>query len=239
MSNLTHEEEVTLALLLKKRDGEKLIHVLQVLDRSWSMNTGKDITINAFNENLRVMQMDPKAVGKTSVSLITFNKEVRRVYANRPVGEAPLLTEETYVPDGGTALYDGIGDALALAKSLPKYESAQFLLQIFTDGEENESRVHTMWSLKEQISQLNATGRWTITVMGPKGQIDLFAKNVGIHKGNTAQFNPSSLRSRSLGGAVLNSSTASYFAAAAVGQTALHDSYAAVAPTGNVDDVQP
>jgi Mg-chelatase subunit ChlD len=238
---LTPEEELTLKLLLKKKNSpKKVIHVIQVLDGSGSMQTGQDITISAYNENLNVLR-DPQPDTKVTATLIKFNDKVKVLYSGEDADRAENLSSRNYVPAGTTALNDAIGQAFDLAEEkLERGSHVQYLLQIFTDGMENASTKypqHRIHLLRERLSQLQETGKWTITVMGPRGSLDLFAEHLGVHRGNTVQFEASSIGSRAFARSVLNVSTANYMASAAAGATSVSDSYSTIAPDGNVESL--
>lgn len=242
MSGLTPEEEQILQTLQAKKAaaaGEKIVHVINVLDKSKSMDNGIDITISAFNENLDILAAQEK-VAKTTATLITFSDHtnVKAEYTEATPDRAIRLNRSNYVPGGWTALYDAIGRALELARGFEGANSdAQFLLQVFTDGDENHSRVFSAPRLKSMIEELNATGRWTVTVMGPRGSLDLFTRNLGVHVGNTVQFDASSVRSRGFAKSALNASTATYFAATAEGATSMDCLYSSVVSGGDVDNL--
>jgi hypothetical protein len=87
------------------------------------------------------------------------------------------------------------------------------------------------------IQELNSTGRWTVTVMGPRGSLDLFTKNLGVYSGNTVQFDASSVRSRGFAKSALNASTSQYFMATAAGATSVSDAYSSVVQGGDVDNL--
>lgn len=242
MSGLTPEEEQILQTLQAKKaaaTGDKIVHVIQVLDKSSSMGTGQDITISAFNENLGIMA-ENQNVAKTTATLITFSdwNKVSIEYSAASPDRATRLDRANYVPRGMTALYDAIGKALEIANTFEgAHSNAQFLLQIFTDGDENHSRYYNATRLKSLISELNSTGRWTVTVMGPRGSLDLFTKNLGVHSGNTVQFDASSVKSRGFAKSALNASTANYFTATAAGSTSMQDAYSSVVQGGNVENL--
>jgi hypothetical protein len=242
MSGLTPEEEQILQTLQAKKaqsTGEKIVHVINVLDRSRSMDTGIDITISAFNENLGVLAAQEK-VAKVTATLVTFssNDKVKVEYAAAHPDRATHLNKSNYIPDGWTALYDAIGLAIETAQGFDgALSNAQFLLQVFTDGDENHSRKYTAARLKSMIGELNATGRWTVTVMGPRGSLDLFTKNLGVLSGNTVQFDASSVRSRGFAKSALNASTSNYFTATAAGATSVDCAYSSVVAGGDVDNL--
>lgn len=242
MSGLTPEEEQILQTLQAKKaaaTGDKIVHVIQVLDKSSSMSTGQDITISAFNENLGIMAQNQN-VAKTTATLITFSDPDKVVVEFREASpdRATRLHRLSYRPDGMTALYDAIGKALEISQEFEGANSnAQFLLQIFTDGDENRSIRYSAGKLKSMIQELNATGRWTVTVMGPRGSLDLFTKNLGVYAGNTVQFDASSIKSRGFAKSALNASTTQYFTATAAGSTSMSDAYASVVQGGDVDNL--
>lgn len=243
MSGLTPEEEQILQTLQAKKaqaTGSKIVHVIQVLDTSSSMSTGIDITIGAFNENLNILSEQKDGVAKTTATLITFSdaNKVKAEYQESKPDRATRLNRSNYEPRGMTALYDAIGYALALAGSFEgAHSNAQFLLQIFTDGDENVSVRYNAPRLKSMIEELNATGRWTVTVMGPRGSLDLFTKNLGVLSGNAVQFDASSVRSRGFAASALNASTSNYFTATAKGATSMDCAYSSVVSGGDVDNL--
>jgi hypothetical protein len=242
MSGLTPEEEHILQTLQAKKaqsPGSKIVHVIQVLDKSSSMGTGIELTIAAFNENLNILSSQT-GVAKTTATLITFSdaNKVKAEYQESTPDRATRLSRSNYEPRGMTALYDAIGYALEISKDFEgAHSNAQFLLQIFTDGDENVSVRYTAARLKSMIEELNATGRWTVTVMGPKGSLDLFTKNLGVYVGNTVQFDASSVKSRGFAKSALNASTSNYFMAAAAGATSLDCAYSSVVSGGDVDNL--
>lgn len=243
MSGLTPEEEQILQTLQAKKaqsTGSKIVHVIQVLDKSSSMSTGIELTIAAFNENLNILSEQQHGVAKTTATLITFSdaNKVKAEYQESQPDRATRLSRSNYEPRGMTALYDAIGYALEISNGFEgAHSNAQFLLQIFTDGDENVSERFTASRLKSMIEELNATGRWTVTVMGPKGSLDLFTKNLGVKTGNTVQFDASSVRSRGFAKSALNASTQNYFTATAAGATSLDCAYSSVVSGGDVDNL--
>lgn len=209
-------------------------HVIQVLDRSSSMQTGRDITISTYNEQLDVMkQAQLRDGGVTTVTMVVFSYAAELAYQAQTLDKVQPLTTENYVPGGMTALYDAIGLAIESAKTLDASGDTAFLLQIFTDGEENQSKKFTLVQLKSMIEELNATGKWTVTVAGPKGTVDLFAKNIAIMPGNVTGFEPNSLASRSYTKGLMVDAQAHYFSARASGATSVADAYSSVTPPQN------
>jgi hypothetical protein len=214
---------------------KKTTHIIQVLDESGSMNAGIDITLSSYNEMTDVARRAQLASGdETTATLITFADEAEVMYEQVPIGSVVALTKANYVPEGMTALYDAIGLAIHTASKFKTDENTAFLLQIFTDGGENVSKFYGAPRLKSMIEELNATGKWTVTVAGPQGNIDIFAQALSIPTGNVTGFDPGSLQSRSINASNMIASTAHYFSARAAGQSMVNDAYSAVELTPEI-----
>lgn len=230
----TPEEVARLKALVSPK--KQKTHLIQVLDKSGSMVKGIDITISSYNEMLQVAQKAQQTSGgETTATLVTFGTTAALDYQNVSLDAAVPLSKENYVPDGYTALYDAIGLAIETATKFEKDGDTAFLLQIFTDGGENYSTKFTMPRLKSMIEELNATGKWTVTVAGPQGAIDIFARDLSIAKGNVTSFDPSSIQSRTLNATNMVASTTHYFSARAEGATSIDDAYSAITLTPEIE----
>lgn len=115
-----------------------------LLDKSGSMEMRLDDTIGGFNAFIR--QQIP--LGGT-LTLYTFSDTVKCEYRDVPIDKVPLLTKETYIPDGSTALFDSIGHVLKNHSSSGD-ERGTFV--ILTDGFENSSRTYTKAHVKDLIA---------------------------------------------------------------------------------------
>lgn len=176
----------------------KSTYIAFVLDESGSMCGTADLTMKSFNDQIDVVKKNEDAGGKTSISFFTFNSEVKTLFKAEPVSQIRKLDRSNYNPGGGTALFDGIGEAIAsLKSSVGKNEDPAFLVCIFTDGEENSSKVFRgPGLLKSQIESLQATGDWTFTLMGPKDGVAMLSDQLGIPAANVAGFDPGNTHSR-------------------------------------------
>lgn len=192
-----------------------------VLDASGSMATGKDVTINGYNEQVDIVKANAAAGGDVRMSLVTFNDPpVQATFVNEPVERLSKLDVDTYRPDKMTALYDAIGMAISLMRETPGAEDPDtaILVAIFTDGQENRSVNYTGAALREQIAELKATGRWTFTLMGPNTGLRDIVSMLQIDPGNCQGFDPQSVASRAESMVQLSGATQSYFAARAAGE---------------------
>jgi hypothetical protein len=102
------------------------------------MEATLDDTIGGFNSFVR----EQVPLGGT-LSLYTFSDSCTCEYKDKPIEEVPMLTPNSYVPGGSTALYDAIGQIL---KDRP---TGTFV--ILTDGQDNVSKTYTRAHVKDLI----------------------------------------------------------------------------------------
>jgi hypothetical protein len=245
---LSTEEQVLLDQLLAKQRqdkidnpqkyqrGNKKLYVFKVLDASSSMATYKATTLSTFNESLDALKDAEAEVHVIRIDFADFARVMKRGNLHEVDHR---LTHVNYNPSGMTAMYDGIGLAFQEADRLESDSNTSFLLEILTDGEENKSREWSMHTIKREIDARKRTGQWTVTVMGPKGSVNLF-QNLGVEVGNIAQFNVNSDRSRKGVSQLMASSARGYVQTLnnSVGSVAVSTAYAAAAGTsGGAADV--
>lgn len=202
--------------------GEPLLtQVAFALDKSKSMDEGKSVTIEGFNTQLGNVQDGAKEVGETRMTLTQFSHEVSLSYVGVPVSQIQPLTNESYRPDGYTALYDAIGDTLEALLALPRTDSAACatLVTIFTDGDDNASHRYSPGMLHDLIEKLEATGRWTFALVGPARGVQSLADILAVSRSNITGFEPSSVASRSQVMGAMAMASSSYMTSRANGAT--------------------
>ena len=173
-----------------------IYHVL-VLDRSSSMLSVRDVTISGFNENLQSLHSNkPGEDVEEKVCLVTFSNDVRCDVWNQPAESVQPLNFRTYVPSGGTALYDAIGKTVTRLndeiREDIKSQDANVVVTIFTDGGENSSNE---WRDYKKISSLRAdleaTRMWTFTFIGcNEEQLRQATAQLGFSAANTLAHVP-------------------------------------------------
>src|SRR5690242_9883315 len=110
------------------------IVVAAVLDESGSMYGRRNQVISGYNEYIDSLRRQKNV--EYRVSLTKFNTVSTIVYANRPLSEVPPLNASGFIPNGGTALVDAVGDTIS---SLVVRPNEAALILVMTDGEENSS----------------------------------------------------------------------------------------------------
>jgi uncharacterized protein YegL len=136
-----------------------------LLDRSGSMDSCRIETMDGFNTFIE----SQKQFGGT-MTLCLFDDQFETVYEKTPIEEVPVLTEETFVPRGGTALHDAMGQVLKMNLS----DDAMVI--ILTDGEENSSRTYTSAHIKDLVN----LKPWKFVYLGANQDAVLTASELGI-----------------------------------------------------------
>lgn len=147
-------------------------YVAIVLDRSGSMGTVRNETVNGLNETIQAIQ-EEALEGEWYLSLVTFATTVTADFFNVPVGQVKTLSLEDYHPNGWTAFRDGLGytiERLCAETNIDDPENA-YRVYCLTDGQENKSQRFTEAQIAEKIATLEAKPNWTFSVIG--ANIDL------------------------------------------------------------------
>ena len=162
-------------------------HIFLLLDMTGSMSWNKEATIDACNEYIGGQQSNGLR-DDTVFTLGVFNSNIgmERIVDGVPMDHAPRIEHEHYRPDGGTPLYDAIGQAMDL---LDAYEG-QVLFIIQTDGEENSSQHLTRKDVLRRVAEKTAAG-WQFLYLGC--DIDAMGRgeDLGIAAGNTMSYDRS------------------------------------------------
>lgn len=179
---------------------DDLADITIVLDRSGSMESVKNDTIGGFNSFIDDQRKIP---GFANVSLCQFDTVYEELYAGKPLPEAPKLTNETFLPRGGTALLDAIGRTInATGKRLSDIPEAQrpskVIFVIITDGEENSSKEFTRDKVFEMISKQRDVFKWQFVFIGANQDAISTAAAMGIAASNSLSFAANSRGTRAI-----------------------------------------
>jgi hypothetical protein len=143
-----------------------------ILDKSGSMNSHYQETLEGLNEKLMSIQNIQRRNPEIPifVSLTLFSDQPELVFENRPASELTLLTNQDYVLDGMTGLLDAVGTVVnrmeyILARSI-RENNANAMVVIFTDGMENASRMFSYEEVGAKIKSLEESGKWSFAFIG-------------------------------------------------------------------------
>lgn len=154
--------------------------VTLVLDASGSMSDCyKEMLKNVKNMLDAIKQNDIKFNQKTTVTLLTFDNNVKTLFKNR---ESKSLGSFDYRLGGSTALFDATGEAVEAMLSGESY-----LVVVFTDGYENASVRYNAEKIKKLIKDKQKTGLWTFAFNVPPGNKKYF-EGFGIPSDNIREW---------------------------------------------------
>lgn len=198
-----------------------------VLDESGSMSVARDITINNFNEQVESLVMGSTDGMETFVSLYTFSNGVTEVIKTVPVSETPKLDHDHYTPGGMTAMYDGVGTAIKALQAIEvsPHDDVAFLVIIFSDGQENNSREFKQSDIAEMIQEVQGNGNWTVTYMGAVHDLDKLCADMNLLKGNVTTVDVSSAKGYSDGMHRTTKSVGAFMSCRAAGASAVMSFY--------------
>ena len=201
-------------------------HVALIVDRSSSMHSIRDEAIDAFNDQLKVIQDAEEDGNENYVTLVTFATTVDSPhYSDVPAKNVPQLTRDNYVPRGGTALLDAMAETIGNLRQLPDSdeEKTSFLVVVVTDGDENSSQEYGIRNggpkrMAGLIAELEATNRWTFVYLCANVDPLKVQESLGLSANNIRGFTASSSGTRAA--SVMNSeSMTSYFKGRSKGMT--------------------
>lgn len=162
-----------------------------IQDKSSSMWRLRNETIQGFNA---FVDEQKKVPGKCVMSLTQFDTGFYPMFAGVDIQNVKPLNEDTYRPNGWTALLDAIGKAIiATGQRLEAMSEAQrpgrVVFVITTDGEENSSgefggekgHAKIMEMIKHQTERYN----WQFLFLGAKQDAIKTGMGLGVMAANT------------------------------------------------------
>jgi hypothetical protein len=159
-----------------------LTDITLVLDRSGSMASVKDATIEAFNGFL---QSQRGGAGTAQMTLVQFDDQYEPLYTARPLVAAPLLNDQTFVPRGCTALLDAMGRTIVCTgkrlREMPEADRPGTVLFVtLTDGLENASREYTLEKINAMIAEQRDKYSWQFIFLAANQDAIAAAARMGI-----------------------------------------------------------
>jgi len=138
----------------------KTTEIAVILDRSGSMEAIANDAIGGFNAFVDSQRRQP---GEARMSLILFDDRYEVPIKSQPLTQVPLLTRQTFVPRGSTALLDAIGRTIkkmtdSFAARPVAIRPDTIIVAILTDGEENASRTFSQAHIADLIAEKRAQG---------------------------------------------------------------------------------
>jgi len=171
---------------------QKLLYAHVLIDRSGSMKSCRDSTIDAFNEYVSSLANDPDVDAAVSLSLFDSGHaqalRLKLVFDGKKAADMPKLTRETFVPAGGTPLNDAIGKTVERIDGEWHRPGEGIALVILTDGQENASKEFTKDAIKKLLDGRQKDKNWLVIYLGANQ--DAFAEGAvrGMSAANTMGY---------------------------------------------------
>lgn len=177
-------------------DGQELAPVLAtpnntvliafIQDRSGSMQTVWDETLNGFDVFLSELRDKNVENINYLVSLTTFDTQIETPVVAKSIHQVSKADLIPHGPRGGTALLDAVGATIRNIEA-NLHGAGKVIVVITTDGEENSSREWKKTALSKLIEAKTEEG-WVFTYLGTQANTWDEAKSIGISSGNTMSY---------------------------------------------------
>ncbi len=157
--------------------------LVNILDASGSMGRLQEATIAGYNQYLQSQE----GKGVNLVYTVTFSNKTS-VIRKLDTLSSGLITNRDYQPNGGTALYDAIGETVNRIDKLLNTLSTNWkvIVNIITDGEENSSRYFSEVDIQQLIEDHQNKG-WLFIYAGAHNQAKQEAKKMRIKPENVVE----------------------------------------------------
>jgi hypothetical protein len=176
---------------------KNLTYLVFVVDRSGSMETIAKDMIGGFNKFIK-SQKDANVDGEVKVFFYQFDNFYEMVYENLDLTVVPELTDKTFVPRGGTALYCSLGKTIVefgakLAQMTEDERPEKVLVVTITDGEDNQvlqgdEKVYTSTDVATLVKEQTEKYSWDFAYIGANQNSWEVGSNMGYSKGTTLDY---------------------------------------------------
>lgn len=162
-----------------------LTEIVFIVDRSGSMESIRVDMIGGFNSFIKEQLKVPTECKVSFYQFDTGVPLVETIYEQKLLNDVPSLTMETFVPRGGTPLYDAVatvvkkvGERLA---SMPEDQRPErVLVVVITDGEENSSVEWNSDQVKQMIEHQEKTYKWEFVYLGANQDAWAVGQGLGV-----------------------------------------------------------
>ena len=177
--------------------GKVQVHHLIILDKSSSMLEVCSETIDGCNKQFDVIRKmseeNPEQEHFVSMVIFSYSHKIdMETIWMKKSDEVENINEESYVPQGYTALFDAIGKGVTKLQTEIQEQlnnrGARVVVTILTDGYENNSQEFTGKKIKSLIDEHQKGGLWTITMAGCTDDVFNVADNLNICRGNVLKY---------------------------------------------------
>jgi len=199
-------------------------HVVQIMDGSGSMSRIWDEINGMLQKQFDVHKKAALDGQDIRITTFVFDNEIYPPVVSDADPKFVTFPELT-MPGGMTALRDAIGTGIKLAKKqFADNPGDAVLVQIFTDGQENNSKEWSHKSINAEIVELQRSNKWTFQFIGADQIAEDTARDFGIFVANAIRFDPTKGGVRGMSDG-LSRTTQSYYSARGAGAQSVSNSF--------------
>lgn len=170
-----------------------LTEIIFILDRSGSMESIRLDMIGGFNAFIEEQRKIPTECKVSFYQFDTQHPRVETVYEQKVLKEVPLLNTETFVPRGGTPLYEAIATVVKkvgerFANTPENERPEKVLVVIITDGEENSSIGWTAAQIKQMVQHQEEKYKWEFVYLGANQDAWAVGNTMGVKSSSTLAY---------------------------------------------------
>ena len=177
-----YEEEQTTSAKTKPT-----IHIADVIDCSGSMSGDKIRgAIAGINDGIEKLKKDTTAVYLYTLCHFSNYSDIKFEGVGRHIENVSSISFRTR---GSTALYDAIAETIEIIGSA-KNEGEKVLINVYTDGQENDSRKFSSVKLSKLIEESKSKG-YTVTFVGTERDTQTIINKLGLDASNTLSYDGS------------------------------------------------
>lgn len=173
-----------------------LTYIIFVIDRSGSMESIRNDMIGGFNSFIKSQQ--EANIGECRVFAYKFDTAYEPMFEDLDLNFVPVLTRESYVPRGGTALYDSLGRVIdnigqRLSNMSESERPAKVLVVTITDGAHNSNLLDngpqfTAEEVKEKVKHQTEVYSWDFAYIGANQDAWAVGNSMGYSQGTTLNY---------------------------------------------------
>ena len=166
---------------MDNNEQKKQTEIIVVLDRSGSMGSIAQPTVDGFNTFLREQKA---AQGEAFMTLVQFDDQYEINYKSLPIIEVPeLIAGETYCPRGTTALYESVGRTI---NELQTDRDVVFV--IITDGHDNVKSEFKPEAIKKMIETLEKDNGYKFLFLAANQDAITSGGSIGVKMANSMSY---------------------------------------------------
>lgn len=181
MTKKTKVTTITTTVTTEEIKDVKPTQIVVVLDRSGSMDTISQATVDGINSFIKEQK---STEDEAFMTLTQFDNQYEVTYSKKPIKEVDyLINGVTFIPRATTALYDAIGRTI---NELQTTDDVVFV--IVTDGIENASSEFTRERVFEKIEEKKKLG-WKFLFLGANQDAMATGNSLGISSNNSISYN--------------------------------------------------